>query len=166
MITLTSKQILKLFVHRKDVFSKQQKTGVYWPEKKPLTEEIIQQHLNGEISVGVYCLNTDNTVKWACIDLDIKKHCIYCNSDTTAIDYINNEWVCISCNKREKDNYIGEFYKRSKRIYNLFYDFPRMREFSGRKCDSTRQVFFGPMNHPPFPPDVLWTCGAPVQQGL
>ena len=69
-ISLSEEQIKKLFVHRKDVFSVQHKSGAYFPIKRPLTLYDIKRHLRGDVTIGVYCLDTDNTVKWACIDLD------------------------------------------------------------------------------------------------
>lgn len=67
---LTAEQLYNIFVHRKDVFSEQQESGAYFPNKRPITIDDIKEHLNGEKTIGLYCLDTDNTVKWACIDLD------------------------------------------------------------------------------------------------
>ena len=69
-MNLTAEQLYNLFIHRKDVFSEQHPSGAYFPSKRPITMEDIQEHLEGKKTIGVYCLNTDNTVKWACIDLD------------------------------------------------------------------------------------------------
>lgn len=105
---LTGQQLIDLFVHRKDVFSTQQTTGAYFPTKRPLTNADIKDHLDGKTTIGVYCLDTDNTVKWACVDIDGDKH---------------------------KDPAVNkqELFPEANVIYNTFHDFPRMLEFSGRK---------------------------------
>ena len=100
---LTPQQIMKWFVHRTEVFATQQKSGAYFPTKRPITLEDIKKHLKGEITIGVYCLKTDNTVKWACIDID---------GDETNLKELKKEAII---------------------IYDLFSDFNRMLEFSGRK---------------------------------
>ena len=70
MITLTAQQMLDLFVHRSDVFARQYENGAYYPVKRPITIADIEKHLEGDATYGLYCLDTDNTVKWACVDLD------------------------------------------------------------------------------------------------
>ena len=66
-------EIMKLFVHRRDVYAVQVKVGencIYIPRYEVLTETEVQLHLDGKITIGVYALNTDNTVKWMCFDID------------------------------------------------------------------------------------------------
>jgi len=66
-------EIMKLFVHRRDVYAVQVKSGdqyIYVPKYEVLTENEIQRHLDGKITLGVYALNEDNTVKWLCFDID------------------------------------------------------------------------------------------------
>ena len=104
----TAQQIFEIFIHRKDVFSTQQKTGAYFPTKRPITIKDIQRHLDGEITIGAYCLNTDNTIKWACVDVD---------GDKTLTP--------------EQNKTIE--YPKSLIIYNLFPEFKRLLEWSGRK---------------------------------
>ena len=70
MIKLTAEVIYRLFVSRKDMFAEQMKTGIYIPIKRPITILDIREHLLGNKTLGSYCLNTDNTIKWVCIDLD------------------------------------------------------------------------------------------------
>lgn len=105
---LTAQEILDLFIHRKDVFSTQQNSGAYFPTKRPITLNDIEKHLAGEITIGTYCLDTDNTVKWACVDLD---------GDKTL--------------KPEENKRL--LYPEARVIYNTFHDYPRILEFSGRK---------------------------------
>jgi len=66
-------EIMKLFVHRRDIYAVQVKVGencIYIPRYEVLTETEVQLHLDGKITIGVYALNTDNTVKWMCFDID------------------------------------------------------------------------------------------------
>ena len=108
MITLTPQEIYDLFIHRKDVFSTQQKSGAYFPTKRPITLNDIERHIKGEITIGSYCLDTDNTIKWACVDID---------GDKTLDPQVNKKLL----------------YPEANIIYNTFHDYPRMLEFSGRK---------------------------------
>ena len=68
---LTSLQLLKFF-HRNDIYSIQQPTGAYYPVRKQITLTEIERHKRGEITLGAYCLNKDETCRWACVDLDGK----------------------------------------------------------------------------------------------
>jgi hypothetical protein len=64
---------MKLFVLRKNVYAVQVKSGdecIYVPKYEVLTENEVQRHLDGKITLGVYALNEDNTVKWVCFDID------------------------------------------------------------------------------------------------
>jgi hypothetical protein len=64
---------MTLFVHRVDVYAVQIKVNdrcVYMPKYEVLTETEVQQHLDGKVTLGVYALNVDNTVKWLCFDID------------------------------------------------------------------------------------------------
>jgi hypothetical protein len=116
---LTAEEMLELFVHRSDVFATQQKNGAYYPTKRPITIDDIKSHLKGEVTLGVYCLNTDNTVKWACIDIDLKE--------------INRTEL-----RRVKED--AEF------IYSMFGEFSRMLEVSGRRGYHIWIFFKHPIN--------------------
>jgi len=105
---LTAQEIYDLFIHRKDVFSTQQKSGAYFPTKRPITLDDIEKHIKGEVTIGSYCLDKDNTVKWACVDMD---------GDKTLPPLENKKLL----------------YPEANIIYNTFHDMPRMLEFSGRK---------------------------------
>lgn len=60
----------KLFVNRHDDYAIQQPDKKYRRAEKPLTLEIIRQHIRGKITVGPYQLNEFNCVKYLCFDLD------------------------------------------------------------------------------------------------
>jgi len=66
-------KLLRLFVHRTDVFAVQVKYDnkyIYVPKYQLLTQADIQKHLEGKITLGVYTLGLDDTVKWICFDID------------------------------------------------------------------------------------------------
>lgn len=109
MKRFTPKQIYDIFVSRKDCFTTQQISGAHLPTKRPITLDDIEKHLRGEITIGLYCLDTDNSIKWACVDIDIKRG--------------------VEINEAE----LRRVEKEANLIYDLFPDFPRMLEFSGKK---------------------------------
>jgi len=102
---LTPKQLKDIFFHRSDVFSVQQSTGAYFPTRRPIEISDIEQHIAGEKTIGAYCLKTDNTVKWACVDLD----------------------------GSEDPAELRRLRRVADKIYDYFNPYPRMLEFSGRK---------------------------------
>jgi hypothetical protein len=66
-------EIMQLFGHRRDVYAVQLKTAdgcIYMPKYESLTEDDIKRHLEGKITLGIYALAEDNTVKWLCFDMD------------------------------------------------------------------------------------------------
>jgi len=64
----------KLFVHRDDVYAIQQTKGSYIPVKEPIDEDIIEAHLTGRQTIGLYQVKPEeNTIKWACLDIDLTK---------------------------------------------------------------------------------------------
>lgn len=58
-----------LFVNREDCYCIQLKQG-YTRVEQPLTDDVLVQHLKGEVTVGSYQLDKDSRVKWLCFDLD------------------------------------------------------------------------------------------------
>ena len=39
-------------------------------KRGPVTDELFQRHLNGEINLGIIPISSDNTCTWGCIDVD------------------------------------------------------------------------------------------------
>ncbi len=66
---LDRKEFYDLFVNRSDVYAVQKSDGTYFRENKELTEDTF---FNSK-TIGLYQLNKDNKVKWAVLDIDIKK---------------------------------------------------------------------------------------------
>ncbi len=62
----------RIFVNRTDCYCIQLKQG-YTKVAEPLTDEILLQHLSGEVTVGSYQLDSCNYVKWLCFDFDPEK---------------------------------------------------------------------------------------------
>ncbi len=58
-----------LFIHRWDTYAIQTDDGRYVRVDEPVTEDLIRQHLLGDITIGVYQVY-DGTVKWICYDID------------------------------------------------------------------------------------------------
>lgn len=105
MRSLTAEELINIFVNRTDVFAQQLSNGMYVPVKRPITIKDVEKHLKGDWTLGLYCLNTDNKVKWTCVDLDTKA----------------------------RVSELRQFNTMADNIYNLFPDFNRIKEFSGRR---------------------------------
>jgi len=60
----------RLFVNRDDCYAVQLESGGYRRVQKPLTDDILEMHLKGEITIGSYQLDKENKVKYLCFDLD------------------------------------------------------------------------------------------------
>lgn len=61
---------LELFCHRRDVYAQQTNKGAYFPRRQPVTNQVIQAHLRGELTAGWYALAPDDTVRWLALDAD------------------------------------------------------------------------------------------------
>ncbi len=63
----------RFFVNRIDCYCVQSRQGSYLKVDEPLTADILERHLLGEITVGSYQLDNDSFVKWLCFDFDPEK---------------------------------------------------------------------------------------------
>lgn len=61
---------LMLFSSRTDAFAEQGGDGRYFRVSGQMSETLLKNHADGKITVGAYCLNVDNTVRWLCFDID------------------------------------------------------------------------------------------------
>lgn len=66
-------ELLQLFVNRDDVYAEQAHDGKYFKVSGKITEKLLQNHINGKITIGAYTLNIENQVKWMCFDVDAHK---------------------------------------------------------------------------------------------
>jgi len=94
---------LKRYIGRKDVYAKQTDKGSYICVREPITDELLDKHLKGEITIGTYLIRKDGLINFAAIDLDGEK-----------TDLVSLKRISIA-------------------IYSLFPDFTRTLEFSGRR---------------------------------
>ena len=62
-------ELMEYFVNRTDAYAMQHPRG-YRKEDKEITYDLLQSHLDHEITIGVYQLNNIGEVNWICIDLD------------------------------------------------------------------------------------------------
>lgn len=60
----------RLFCHRRDVYAQQTDKGGYFLKQEPVTETVVESHLQGKITAGWYALAEDNTIRWVCLDAD------------------------------------------------------------------------------------------------
>jgi CHC2 zinc finger len=59
-----------LFVSRDDVYALQSPKGAYFTKHSPLTDEVLANHLLGNITAGFYGLDKDSSVSWIALDAD------------------------------------------------------------------------------------------------
>ncbi|NQV36810.1 MAG: hypothetical protein HQ509_02255 [Candidatus Marinimicrobia bacterium] len=70
-----AKTLKQLIVVRTDVHARQLNNGRYLKVDKPLSLELIQDHLKGSATIGSYPFHKEGSkVKWFCFDLDINKN--------------------------------------------------------------------------------------------
>jgi hypothetical protein len=59
-----------VFMSRTDCYPLQLDKGSYISVKQPLTLSLIIAHLKGEVTIGVYALDTESRAHWLCFDVD------------------------------------------------------------------------------------------------
>ena len=63
--------LYRYFVVRNDTYAKQNEDKSYLRISEPLAPELIEkEHLEGNLTIGTYNLDTQNRVKWLCFDID------------------------------------------------------------------------------------------------
>lgn len=73
MASSVAKALLEVFGAREDVYALATYDGSnvsYHPVKEPLTEEVIERHLKGAVTVGAYQLSLSDEVRWLGWDID------------------------------------------------------------------------------------------------
>lgn len=63
-------QYSSTFIPRRDCYPLQVADGSYRTRYKPLTSDILVQHIKGHITIGAYALNEDSQANWLCLDAD------------------------------------------------------------------------------------------------
>lgn len=64
------RDLLRLFVFRDDAYGEQAQDGSYFKVNACISDQLLQNHIDGKITIGVYTLNTENKVRWMCFDVD------------------------------------------------------------------------------------------------
>jgi len=59
-----------LFIHQEGRFAAQTARGSYVLRPRPVSDELVQQHLAGDFTAGWYAFRDDGTITWACVDSD------------------------------------------------------------------------------------------------
>ena len=79
------RKFLDLFSGREDVFAYQTEQG-YYPVRRKMNSQDVVEHLEGQKTLGVYVLRSDNSVKFCAFDVDLKKD--------LSQDYSNSMQLC------------------------------------------------------------------------
>lgn len=58
------------FIHRRDLYARQLDDGRYICVYEPLTDDLLQRHLLGELTLGAYVLDTASRASYAVLDAD------------------------------------------------------------------------------------------------
>ena len=69
-VVFSESELLQNFISRQDAYAEQSLKGSYFKVPGEINQTLLQNHANGEITIGSYCLDTDNTVCWMCFDVD------------------------------------------------------------------------------------------------
>lgn len=69
-VIYSKSELLRLFVCREDAYGEQGYDGSYFKVNGIISDTLLQNHIDGKITIGAYCLNTKNKVQWICFDVD------------------------------------------------------------------------------------------------
>jgi hypothetical protein len=59
-----------VFLNRRDVHALQMDDGSYVCVRRPLSADLVTRHLDGRLTLGVYCLDEGNRGRWSVLDAD------------------------------------------------------------------------------------------------
>jgi hypothetical protein len=114
---MNAEKFRELFVHREDNYTVQLPSRAHIPTDQVLTDDVIQKHLNGEQTIGLYqIIPEQNTLKWAVVDIDLDKP-VY-----TAPNFNLDDWLP---KLLEQTRYVEEIFEEK--------GIPFYTEFSGYK---------------------------------
>lgn len=114
-IAEAAERYLQLFRGRDDAYALQHRDGSYHPVREPLTHDVMQRHLKGEITVGRYLITPEkNTCFMAVIDVDQRSR----EMATKLIDACD----AIGCDSRE---FLLE--ASGKKGFHVWFILPRPR---------------------------------------
>jgi hypothetical protein len=122
---------MKLFVGRDDMYTKEtQINGIrkFKPVLEPLTENVVREHLEGNLTVGSYVRRVNNSVKYLVIDIDILKKLILENEgNESAINNLikNTHKIALEIKEEAKklgfNTYIEDSGFRGRHVW-IFFD--------------------------------------------
>ena len=71
-----------LFINNPKAYARQSQDGTeYWCVREPVTDQVIQWHLEGAETCGWYCLNEESKIKWGVVDIDEEEEGIFIAQD-------------------------------------------------------------------------------------
>ncbi len=76
-------QILRELCYRWNAYAMQNDDGTYCKQDGELSDELLQDHLDGVITIGAYNLGPENMVRWLCFDVDAHR-----DKEDTDYDFI------------------------------------------------------------------------------
>jgi hypothetical protein len=70
-LIFSESELLDQFINRYDSFAEQTHDGKgFFKVPATVTQQLLQNHADGKITIGAYTLNLDNNVRWFCYDVD------------------------------------------------------------------------------------------------
>lgn len=101
------------FANRSDVYAMQVTNNQrYWyePRHEPVTLDLVQAHLNGEITIGWYNLSEDSESKWLCFDSDAENGRLF----DLAKSFKDNNWqVVLEGQRNGRDGHLWLFFDQA-----------------------------------------------------
>jgi len=64
------KAFASTFISRTDLYAQQTTSGRYACIRKPLSLDLVESHLRGELTLGAYALSPESQASWICLDAD------------------------------------------------------------------------------------------------
>jgi len=130
-----------LFINRTDCYAVQQPDGQYYSIKQSLDINTIQQHLNGEGTIGTYQLNSRNEVKWLVFDIDPEHN----NTPGETAKYLLE--ACLKNNRFQKAAVWLEASRHPDPSYHIWCLFQTPIPAQVAKWLGTRIFSFAEVNH-------------------
>jgi len=97
-------QILRELCYRWNAYALQNIDGTYSKQDGDLSDELLQDHLDGKITIGAYNLGPENKVRWLCFDVDAHR-----DKEDTDYDFIARQ-VTAEKSKNKICNFLSERY--------------------------------------------------------
>lgn len=66
----SQRSLLRAICFRDDFYAEQTNKGTYFKVSGMISDELLDNHIAGKITIGAYTLNSENKVSWLCYDID------------------------------------------------------------------------------------------------